>query len=63
MSEQKKWQGGDETRSTITGRPNIDDISKRNEEAARQERKSHYTVVGIIVLLIITVIFLVYFLS
>ena len=62
MSEQKKWQG-DEIRSTINGRPNIDDISKRNEEAARQERKSHYTVVGIIVLLIIAVIFLVYFLS
>ena len=62
MSEQKKWQG-DETRSTITGRPNIDDISKRNEEAARQERRSHYTVAGIIVLLVIAVIFLVYFLS
>ena len=62
MSEQKKWQG-DEIRSTITGRPNIDDISKRNEEAARQERKSHYTVAGIIVLLVIAVIFLVYFLS
>ena len=63
MSEQKKWQGGDETRSIITGRPNIDEISKRNEEAARQERKSHYTVAGIIVLLTIAVIFLVYFLS
>ena len=25
---------------TITGRPNIDEISKRNEEAARQERRS-----------------------
>ena len=62
MSEQKKWQG-DETRSTITGRPNIDDISKRNEEEARQERKSNYTMAGIIALLIIAAIFFVYFLS
>ena len=38
LSEQKRWQKED-TRPTITGRPNIDEISKRNEEALRQERR------------------------
>ena len=49
--------------ASITGRPNIDEISKRNEEAAKQERKSFYTVTGIIILLIIVIVFLVYFFS
>ena len=62
VSEQKGWQKED-TRPTITGRPNIDEISKRNEEAVRQERRSSYMVAGIIVLLIMTVMLLVYFLS
>ena len=62
LSEQKGWQKED-TRPTITGRPNIDEISKRNEESARQERRSSYLVAGIIVLLIMAVMFLVYFLS
>ena len=48
-------------RSSITGRPNIDEISKRNEAIANQERKSFYKVAGIIVLLIIAIIFLLYF--
>ena len=47
----------------IAGRPNIDEISKRNEAIANQERKSFYTVAGIIVLLIIAIIFLLYFFS
>jgi len=49
--------------SSISGRPNIDEISKRNEAAEKQERKLFYTVTGIIVLLIIVVILLVYFFS
>ena len=58
LSEQKE-----DTRPTITGRPNIDEISKRNEEAVRQERRSSYLVAGIIVLLIMAVMLLVYFIS
>ena len=48
---------------SIAGRPNIDEISKRNEAIAIQERKSFYKVAGIIVLLIIAIIFLLYFFS
>ena len=51
------------SRISITGRPNIDEISKRNEAIAKQERKSFYKVAGIIVLLIIAIIFLLYFFS
>ena len=49
--------------TSVTGRPDINEISKRNEEAARQERKSYYIITGKIALLIIVVIFLVYFFS
>jgi len=49
--------------TSVTGRPDINEISKRNEEAARQERKSYYIITGKIALLIIVVIFLVYFLA
>ena len=49
--------------SSISGRPNINEISKRNEAIANQERKSFYKVAGIIVLLIIAIIFLLYFFS
>ena len=51
------------SRISIAGRPNIDEISKRNEAIANKERKSFNTVAGIIVLLIITIIFLLYFFS
>ena len=46
-----------------TGRPDLNEIYKRNAEEAKQERKSYYTVAGIIVLLIIAVICLVYIFS
>ena len=46
-----------------TGRPDINEISKRNEAIANQERKTFYKVAGIIVLLIIAIIFLLYFFS
>ena len=48
---------------SIAGRPNINEISKRNEAIANQERKTFYKVAGIIVLLIIAIIFLLYFFS
>ena len=51
------------SRISITGRPNINEISKRNEAMANQERKSFYKVAGIIVFLIIAIIFLLYFFS
>ena len=51
------------SRISIAGRPDINEISKRNEAIAKQERKSFYKVVGIIVLLIIAIIFLLYFFS
>ena len=51
------------SRISIAGRPNINEISKRNEAIANQERKSFYTVAGIIVLLIIAIVFLLYFFS
>ena len=52
-----------DSRISITGRPDINEISKRNEAIANQEKKSFYTVAGIIVLLIIAIIFLLYFFS
>jgi len=51
------------SRISIAGRPDINEISKRNEAIAKQERKSFYKVAGIIVLLIIAIIFLLYFFS
>ncbi len=48
-------------RISIVGRPNINEISKRNEAIVNLERKSFYKVAGIIVLLITTIIFLLYF--
>ena len=46
-----------------TGRTNINDINKRNAEQEKQEKKSSYTVAGIIVLLIAFILVAVYFLS
>ena len=48
---------------TPTGRININDINKRNAEQEKQEKKSSYTVAGIIVLFITFIIVAVYFLS
>ena len=59
----QKERPRENSRISIAGRPNINEISKRNEAIAKQERKSFYTVVGIIVLLIIAIIFLLYFFS
>ena len=59
----QKEQPRENGRISITGRPNINEISERNEAIAKQERKSFYKVAGIIVLLIIAIIFLLYFFS
>ena len=59
----QKERPRENSRISITGRPNINEISKRNEAIANQERKSFYKVAGIIVLLIIAIIFLLYFFS
>ena len=48
---------------TSTGRININDINKRNAEQEKQEKKSSYTLAGIIVLFIAFIIVAVYFLS
>ena len=48
---------------SITGRPNIDEISKRNEEEEKQERKSSYLVKGIILLFVLVAVLLLYFFS
>ena len=50
-------------RSMSTGRPNIDDITKRNEEEKKQDRKSIYTIAGIVVLLIAVIVIAIYFFS
>ena len=50
-------------RSMSTGRPNIDDINKRNEEEKKQDRKSSYTIAGIVVLLIAVILIAIYFFS
>ena len=60
---EKEQRREDNRTSSVTGRPNIDVISKRNEETAKQERKSVYTVAGILILLIGVVVLLVYFFS
>ena len=44
-----------------TGRPNLDEMNKRNAEEKRLDRKSSYTATGIMVLLMVVVIALVYF--
>ena len=64
MSVQESWQKKqkkEDNYTSVTGRPNIDVISKRNQEAAEQERKSLYAVIGIIILLITGILLLVYF--
>ena len=63
MVSMQKERARENSRISIAGRPNINEISKRNEAIANQERKSFYTVAGIIVLLIMAIIFLLYFFS
>ena len=55
ISTQVRTPGG----SLSTGRPNINDINKRNVEEAKQDRKSSYTIIGIALLLVAVVIIIV----
>ena len=49
---------GTQKSSESAGRLNIDDINKRNAEERKKEKKTSYTIIGIVVgLLIITGIF------
>ena len=59
----QKERPRENSRIYIAGRPNINEISKKNEAIAKQERKSFYKAAGIIVLLIIAIVFLLYFFS
>ena len=47
----------------IKARPDINEISKRNEIEEKQEKKTIYIRTGIIVLLVVVVVLLVYFFS
>ena len=55
-------EGVQET-STLTGRPNIDVITARNEEEAKRDRKSSYKIAGIVALLMVIVMIAIYFFS
>ena len=57
----QKKRSRENSPTSVAGRPNINEISKRNEAIEKQERKSFYKIAGIIVLLIIAIIFLLYF--
>ena len=47
--------------SKLTGRPNIDVITARNEEEAKQDRRSSYKTAGIVALLVVIVMIVMYF--
>ena len=48
-------------KSTSTTRPNIDVITQRNEDEAREDRKLSYIRTGLVVLLAIVIIIMIYF--
>ena len=56
-------QEGTQETSASTGRPNIDVITARNEQEAKQDRKSSYKKVVIVALLVVVIIIAIYFLS
>ena len=47
----------------LTGRPNIDVITARNEEEAKQDRRSSYKIVVIVSLLVAVIVIAIYFFS
>ena len=49
--------------SVLTGRPNIDVITARNEEEVKQERRSSYKIAVRVSLLVAVIIIAIYFLS
>ena len=56
-------QKGTQKTSVLTGRPNIDVITARNEEEVKQERRSSYKIAVIVSLLVAVIIIAMYFLS
>ena len=46
-----------------TGRPNINEINKRNAEQDKQEKKASYKVVGVAILAIVLIVIAVYVFS
>ena len=54
-------KGAQET-SVLTGRPNIDVITARNQEEAQQERRVSYKITIIVSLLAAVIIIVIYFL-
>ena len=49
--------------SVLTGRPNIDVITARNEKEIKQDKKLSYKIVGIVALFVMAIIIVIYFLS
>ena len=49
--------------TVLTGRPNIDVITARNEKEAKQDRRSSYKIVVIVSLLVAVIIIAIYFLA
>ena len=49
--------------SARTGRPDLNEINKRNAEESLRDRKSSYTIAGIMALFVVVVIILVYLFS
>ena len=56
-------QKGTQKTSVLTGRPNIDVITARNEEEVKQERKSSHKIAVIVSLLAAVIIIVIYFFS
>ena len=56
-------QKGTQKTSVLTGRPNIDVITARNEEVVKQERRSSYNIAVIVSLLAVVIIIVIYFFS
>ena len=57
----QKERPRENSRISIAGRPDINEISKRNEIAEKREKKSFYTVTGIIILFVVAVVVLIFF--
>ena len=56
-------QKGTQKTSVLTGRPNIDVITARNEKEVKQERRSSYKIAVIVSLLAAFIIIVIYFFS
>ena len=56
-------QKGTQETSALTGRTNIDVITARNEEEAKQDRRSSYKLTVIVSLLVAVIIIAIYFFS